>query len=186
MIRTRVGYAGGSTPNPTYHHLGDHAETVQIDYDPARISFIQLLGVFWENHYPSMPSWSRQYMSAVFYHDGKQKDLALKTKEQQAAEQNRQIFTEIIPYSEFYVAEDYHQKYALQHDVSIMQEFKAMYPSFDKIVTSTAAARVNGYLGGYGSRETLREEIESYGLSRSSGTRLLNTVASACRIHCAR
>ncbi len=125
-------------------------------------------------------------MSAVFYHDEKQKELALKTKEQQEAEQNRQIFTEIVPYSEFYVAEVYHQKYALQHDAAIMQEFKAMYPSFDRIVSSTAAARVNGYLAGYGSQETLREEIDSYGLSRSSGTRLLNTVTSSCRIQCAR
>ena len=125
-------------------------------------------------------------MSAVFYHDEKQKELAFKTKEEQAAEQNRQIFTEIIPYSEFYAAEDYHQKYALQHDAAIMQEFKTMYPSFDKIVSSTAAARVNGYLGGFGSIETLREEIDSYGLSRSSGTRLLTSVTSACRIHCAR
>ena len=125
-------------------------------------------------------------MSAIFYHDEKQKELTFKTKEQQAAEQNRQIFTEIIPYSEFYPAEDYHQKYALQHDTAIVQEFKAMYPSFDRIVSSTAAARVNGYLGGFGSIETLREEIESYGLSSSSGARLLNTITSACRIHCAR
>jgi len=125
-------------------------------------------------------------MSAVFYHDEEQKELAFKTKEEQAAEQNRQIFTEIIPYSEFYAAEAYHQKYALRQDAAIMQEFKVMYPSFDKIVSSTAAARVNGYLGGFGSIEALREEVESYGLSRSSGKQLLNTVTSACRIHCAR
>jgi peptide-methionine (S)-S-oxide reductase len=133
-----------------------------------------------------MPSWSRQYMSAVFYHDEEQKDLASKTKEHQAAEQNRQIFTEIIPFSEFYAAEDYHQKYALQHDAAIMKEFEAMYPSFDRIVSSTAAARVNGYLSGCGSKETLREEIDGYGLSRSSCTRLLNTIESGCRIQCAK
>ena len=63
-------------------------------------------------------------MSAIFYHDAKQKELASKTKDQQEAEQKRKIFTEIIPYSEFYAAEDYHQKFALQHDVNIMQEFK--------------------------------------------------------------
>ncbi len=125
-------------------------------------------------------------MSAIFYHDEKQEELALQTKEEQTAAQNMMVYTEIIPFSGFYAAEDYHQKYALQHDLDIMQEFKAMYPSFDKIVSSTAAARVNGYLGGYGSGDILREEISSYGLSGSSGTRLLNAVTSGCRIRCSR
>jgi len=53
VIRTRVGYAGGSTNNPTYYNLGDHSETVQIDYDPTRISYEELLEVFWDSHNPT-------------------------------------------------------------------------------------------------------------------------------------
>lgn len=68
MIRTRVGYAGGSKENPTYYSLGDHSETIQIDYDPTQISYGQLLEVFWNSHNPTYEPWSRQYMSIIFYH----------------------------------------------------------------------------------------------------------------------
>jgi len=53
VVRTRVGYAGGATENPTYHHLGDHTETIQIEYDPARISYQELLDAFWAGHKPT-------------------------------------------------------------------------------------------------------------------------------------
>jgi len=69
VVRTRVGYTGGSTKNPTYHSLGDHTETVQIDYDPTQISFEELLDVFWDSHRPTQRAWSRQYMAAVFFHN---------------------------------------------------------------------------------------------------------------------
>ena len=76
MIRTRVGYTGGTLENPTYHHLGDHTESVQVDYDPARIDYAALLDAFWQGHNPAASSFSRQYMAAVFYHDETQRQLA--------------------------------------------------------------------------------------------------------------
>ena len=72
MIRTRVGYAGGTRENPTYHKLGDHTETLQIDYDPALVSFGDLLTIFWASHRPTSPAHSRQYASRVFCHDDAQ------------------------------------------------------------------------------------------------------------------
>ena len=68
MIRTRVGYAGGTKKNPAYHNLGDHTETIQIDYDPTKISFEKLLETFWDSHNPAQRSWSRQYMSVHVHH----------------------------------------------------------------------------------------------------------------------
>ncbi|RDV11307.1 hypothetical protein DXT99_25070 [Pontibacter diazotrophicus] len=66
VIRTRVGYAGGSTSNPTYWHLADHIETVQLDYNPRNLSYQELLSFFFRHHNPLQEFWKRQYMSAVF------------------------------------------------------------------------------------------------------------------------
>ena len=76
VIRTRVGYAGGRLKAPTYTHIGDHTETVQVDYDPAQITYAELLEVFWQGHNPRSRPYSRQYMAAVFYHNQEQKELA--------------------------------------------------------------------------------------------------------------
>lgn len=152
-----MGYAGGTTRNPTYHRLGDHTESVQVDYDSTRISYEGLLRVFWDSHNPVAQPWSRQYMSIIFYHNEEQRRLAVASREQEEARLGRKIFTEIAPFSGFYMAEDYHQKYYLQGERRLMGEFRAMYPDFRGFIDSTAAARVNGYLGGYGTVEALQE-----------------------------
>ena len=179
-----MGYAGGTTANPTYHALGDHSETVQIDYDPARISYASLLEIFWKDHDPTAASWSKQYRAAIFYHSELQKRAAIDIKEQEAVLLKTIIRTEIVPFSAFYIAEDYHQKYALQHNPELMREFKAMYASFARIVNSTAAARVNGYLAGYGTLKQLQEELESYGLSRAGREQLITIIKASNRFHC--
>ena len=165
MIRTRVGYAGGSKPNPTYHHLGDHSETLQIDYDPTRVTYAELLAVFWQSHDPLAPIWSRQYASRIFYHNEEQYNQALKSQQQEEARLGRKTSTEILPFSKFFLAEDYHQKYYLRQEASLLNEFKAIYPEAKSLVDSTAVARVNGYIGGNGSLESLRKQIDSFGLS---------------------
>lgn len=168
-----MGYAGGGKENPTYHDLGDHSETVQIDFDPRLIAYEELLDIFWQSHNPSSPAWSTQYKHAVFCHNDGQKELALVSKERLEERLNRKILTEIIPYTGFYRAEDYHQKYKLRHAPELMAEFEKMYPDYGDFVDSTAAARVNGYLYGYGSLENLQAEINAFGLSVSAGERLL-------------
>ena len=176
MIRTRVGYAGGTTKSPTYHNLGDHTETIQIDYNPTQISYEELLEVFWDSHNPTARPWSRQYMSIVFYHDEEQRRLATETRDREEARREGAIFTEIVPASQFYLAEDYHQKYRLRQVPEVEQVFRAMYPSNDDFVNSTAAARINGYVGGYGAFEALQAELESLDLSPEARKKLLDIV----------
>jgi peptide-methionine (S)-S-oxide reductase len=176
VVRTRVGYSGGEKKNPTYHDLGDHSESIQIDYDPTQISYEKLLEIFWASHNPTQRSWSRQYKAAVFYHNEDQKRLAIETRDREAAKRKSAIATEILPATPFYRAESYHQKYRLRHDRDLMKEFNAIYPSDTDFVNSTAAARVNGYLDGYGTPETLKEELDGLGLSTAAGKRLEDVV----------
>jgi peptide-methionine (S)-S-oxide reductase len=173
VVRTRVGYTGGTKQNPTYYHLGDHTETVQVDYDPAQTSYERLLAVFWATHNSCAQSGVRQYMSAVFYHNEAQKMVALKTRDREQAKRGVRIATEILPATVFYVAEDYHQKYLLRSETSLMTEFRAMYPDTKDFTNSTAAARVNGYLGGHGSKEMVDKEIDKLGLSPEARQTLL-------------
>jgi peptide-methionine (S)-S-oxide reductase len=179
VVRTRVGYAGGTTESPTYHDLGDHTETIQIDFDPTVISYAELLDVFWSSHNPAMPPFSRQYMSIIFYHNEEQRRLAVETKEREAARLGAEILTEIVPASEFTLAEAYHQKYRLRGRSDLMSEFSAIYPDDEDFVASTAAARVNGYVAGYGSCDNLQEEIGILGLSEAAGDRLLKSVCGS-------
>lgn len=165
MIRTRVGYSGGTLEGPTYTRLGDHTETIQIDYDPERISYKELIDIFWDSHYPTQPSWSKQYMSIVFYHNDEQKQVALETKAREETRTGATIYTEIVPVGEFYPAEAYHQKYRLRGDRDLMKQFNSMYPDDVDFMNSTAAARINGYVAGYGFSATLQEELDSYGLT---------------------
>lgn len=159
MIRTRVGYTGGNKENPTYRALGDHAESIEIDYDPAVISYGELLEIFWRSHDPGSNPWSRQYMSAIFYHNEEQKKQAVESMKREEARTHRKIYTEISPASRFYRAEDYHQKYYLRQRPELMRELKAIYPSNEDFVNSTVAARLNGYLALKGPYPALRTEI---------------------------
>ena len=178
MVRTRVGYAGGKQPNPTYYSLGDHSESIQIDYDPAQITYEELLNVFWESHGPTSRPWSRQYASIIFYHDEEQERLANETRDREAARYGRPIYTEILPFSKFYLAEGYHQKYRLQQVPQLMEILEAVYPDEGAFVNSTAAARVNGYVGGHGTVATLQAELDTLDLSPEAGAQLLEILSA--------
>jgi methionine-S-sulfoxide reductase len=175
VVRTRVGYTGGKAKDPTYHNIGDHTETLQLDYDPTKITYKELLDVFWAAHNPCAQSGSRQYQSAVFYHNDAHKKLALETRDREAAKRKEAIVTEILPLGTFYVAEDYHQKYLLRQRSELLREFQALYPDAKRFLASTAAARVNGYLGGHGTEAALRREIGSLGLSAQGQQLVLET-----------
>jgi len=123
VISTRVGYTGGRFENPTYEdvcsHKTGHAESVEVQYDPAVVSYDGLLNVFWEMHDPTTlnrqgPDVGSQYRSAIFYHTAEQKTAAHASKNKlQATDRyrKRKIVTEIVPASVFYPAEEYHQRY---------------------------------------------------------------------------
>jgi len=176
VIRTRVGYCGGTKKNPTYHNLGDHSETLQIDFDPRKISYQELLRIFWGSHDPTSRGWSRQYRAFVFYHNEEQKRLAKQTRDLEAARLKGKISTEILPSPQFYLAEDYHQKYYLRQEPALAREFLDLCPSPVEFVNSTAAARVNGYVGGHGTTLNLQMEIKGLGLSPEGNKRLSSIV----------
>jgi len=123
-----------------------------------------------------MPSWSRQYMSAVYFHSEEQKKLAVETRNREAAKSKIKIYTGIVPASEFYLAEAYHQKYLLRQRPVLMKEFNAIYPATEDFVNSTAAARINGYLSGYGTFSTLKAELNNLGLPPATSNKLLEIV----------
>jgi peptide-methionine (S)-S-oxide reductase len=173
VVRTRVGYAGGDSQNPTYRNIGDQSETIQIDYDPALISYEELLALFWGAHSPISPSSSSQYASIIHYGTDEEKLLAEQSMQAQEEVLGKKIYTEIIPLGEFTLAEDYHQKYYLQNRNDLMSEFSAIYPDIQDFINSTAAARANGYVGRNGSLEMLEAEIDSLGLSDEGQEELL-------------
>jgi peptide-methionine (S)-S-oxide reductase len=120
------GYSGGWAPNPTYQEVctgaTGHAEALQITYDPAIVSYRDLLEVFWQTHDPTTMNRQgadvgTQYRSAIFYHSDKQKELAeeLKRKLDASGAFDGPIVTEVTPFTAFYPAEDYHQNYYNQH-----------------------------------------------------------------------
>jgi len=119
-------------------------------------------------------------MSVVFYHNEEQRRLAIETRDHEADRLGTSIVTEIVPFTEFYLAEDYHQKYylRLQHDLA--EEYTNIYPSLVDFVSSTAVARVNGYVGGNGMLSDLESEIDGLGLS-AEGRQALWDIVSGSR-----
>jgi peptide-methionine (S)-S-oxide reductase len=177
VVRTRVGYAGGTTAEPTYESIGDHSEAVEVEFDPARISYQDLLAVFWKAHDPASRSISRQYRTAVFWTGDEQRRLAEVSRELAAKGVGRTVATSLEPLQGFTPAEDYHQKYYLRSVKVIADAFHGIYPDEREFAASTAAARVNGYLGGHGGPERLGEEIGGLGLegeARQALERIVN------------
>ena len=122
VISTRVGYTGGNSASPTYKEVctdrTGHAEAVEIEYDPAKLSYDKLLDVFWENHDPTQlnrqgPDWGTQYRSAIFFHTREQEAAAKASKKQleKSRRFSKPIVTQIVPAVTFFEAEDYHQQY---------------------------------------------------------------------------
>lgn len=176
MIATRVGYTGGEKEHPSYYSLENHTEAVQIDFLPAVVSYAALLNVFWESHDPADGWRSRQYMTAVFTHDEEQEAAARASKRILAATMAEAIDTRILPLTRFYPAEDYHQKYMLRQNPAFANVYLAIYPQTEDLIQSTAAARVNGYLAGYGDCEQLKCEVRWLGLTSKLEDRLLKRI----------
>jgi peptide-methionine (S)-S-oxide reductase len=119
---TSVGFMGGTLANPTYRDVctgkTGHAEVVEIIYDPSRISYDDLLKVFYEIHDPTSlnrqgPDIGEQYRSAIFYHDDEQKEKAEASKKavERSGRFRKGVVTEVVPAGQFYLAEEYHQQY---------------------------------------------------------------------------
>jgi len=151
-------------------------ETIQIDYDPEKITYSQLLQVFFSNHNPTWPSPIRQYASAVMVHDEEQERLAKEAIEGAGGIFGKKVSTELLPYTGFTRAEDYHQKYYLRNTNALMDQYKGRFPNENSFTDSTAVARVNGYIGGNGTTEQLEEELPQLGLSDEAAEALRSFV----------
>ena len=111
VVRTRVGYCGGTRPvSPTYKNLGNHSECVQIDFDPQRITYGELLTAFWRWHDPVSQYGEGQYASAIFYQTEEQRQEAEESKKNQEQYYRRPLQTRIAKMNKFTRAEEYHQK----------------------------------------------------------------------------
>jgi len=130
VVATTVGYSGGKTEGPTYKDVCSgrtgHAEVVLVEFDPALISFKDLLDIFWANHDPTTlnrqgPDVGEQYRSAVFFFDEEQEKVARDSKEklQNSGKLKKPVVTEITPAATFYAAEEYHQKYLAKRGVKM-------------------------------------------------------------------
>ena len=126
VVSVTAGYTGGQKKDPTYEEVSSgttgHAESVQIVYDPAKISYAKLLDVFWHNIDPTVKDRQfcdvgEQYRTAIFYHNEEQKKLAEDSKKAVEKELGGAVYTQIVPASEFYKAEDYHQDYYKKNPV---------------------------------------------------------------------
>jgi len=127
VLKTEVGYSGGHAKNPKYEQvctdLTGHAEVVKIKFDPNIIDYNQLLDKFWEIHDPTQlnkqgPDIGSQYRSAIFYFNKSQLNASIKSKAEHQKKLKNKIVTEILPASEFYKAEEYHQKYLMKKGLS--------------------------------------------------------------------
>ncbi|MGB9952832.1 peptide-methionine (S)-S-oxide reductase MsrA [Haloarcula marismortui] len=161
VVRTRVGYAGGTEPEPSYYSLGDHTEVVQVEYDPETVSYEALLNVFWANHAPFSAPLKRQYRGVVLAHDDRQRETAARTREELESQTGKSVETAIETLDRFYLAEGYHQKYELRSTPVVADELEEIYG--DAFVDSTVAARLNGFVAGHGDddeREALFAQLD--------------------------
>ena len=156
VVRTRVGYAGGTTADPTYYSLGDHTEVVQVEYDPEELDYADLLDVCWSSHDPFGEAHKRQYRGVVLAHDDGQREAAEASKAALADRTGKSVATAVETLTEFTLAEEYHQKYELRSTPILGDELVDRYGP--AVVDSTVAARLNGFVAGHGTREH-REQL---------------------------
>lgn len=120
VLKTTVGYAGGDVEKPTYKQVcsGEtgHAEVVLVEFDEKKVSYEKLLKVFWKIHDPTQlnkqgPDHGTQYRSVIFFYDDEQEKIAIKSRQDEQQKYDKPIVTQIMPFTNFYLAEKYHQKY---------------------------------------------------------------------------
>lgn len=156
--------------------MGDHTEALQIDFDPAVVGYDALLARFWQAHDPTKPAFCTQYRAAVWPHDEPQMRLAMATGEEAARRRQGVLRTHVAPLERFYRAEDYHQKYRLRRDKELASLVTGLYVDDRAMVDSTRAARINGYLRGFGGRAALQRLLPALALGARGDALLMGRV----------
>ncbi len=142
-MRTRVGYAGGTTDQPTYQSIGDHSEAIEIDYEPAVVTYAELLEVFLASHNPARAPFKRQYRSAIFYANPDQQRDAKAALEAESLRRGEPLATDLEPHTGFTLAEDYHQKYRLRSNPDLLASLRAKYPDPADFLAAPEVTRAN-------------------------------------------
>lgn len=180
VVRTRTGYAGGTASDPTYRHMGDHTETVEVDFDPVVLAYDDILRVFWNGHRPENINGykGRQYQSMLLYRSPEQKDAIERVLEERRVSGKGEPATEIGPFSVFYAAEERHQKYYLKRYPHAVERLLTLYGSIAEMDRSTLAARLNGLAKGYANRSGVLEDISRWPLPEEERERIAACVGS--------
>ena len=138
MLRTEVGYAGGTTEAPTYRQIGDHAEVLQVEFDASQVQFGDFLPLFWNGHDPTRGGGS-QYRAILLCESKEQFEIAQRSKAEQEAKLGRPVQTEIEFGAPYYPAEDYHQKWKLRQKRGLFAELLSSFVS-ERALTSSQLA----------------------------------------------
>ncbi|KAH7727374.1 peptide methionine sulfoxide reductase [Aphelenchoides avenae] len=160
--KTRVGYAGGTSVNPTYTNIGDHTEITEVSYNPDVVSYSDLLTWFFSHNDPTEHH-KKQYQSAILYVDPEQKELAEAAVAEEQKKRSKKVETYVQKLDKFYQAEDYHQKYWLRCQPRI---HKALNLSDAELVDSVLAAKINAYLAGYNDFDELERLSKEHNLDK--------------------
>ena len=165
MIATRVGFAGGTRQQPVYATPGDHRETVEVDYDPGRISYAQLLDAFWRSHPATVGGGPPRTREAVLFTDESQRRAAVASRRAVARAAGEPVVDEVIPERRFWAAPSMHQKANLQRMApELVRDLARRYGSLDTFLASPAAAWLNAYAGGFGGEQALRAASAELGI----------------------
>lgn len=180
VISTRVGFAGGTTEEPTYRQMGDHTETVEIIFDPERLRYEELLRTFWRSHdaVKDRTYKERQYISLLVYDTEEQRRKAEQVRGEEELLNGRKIQTELQPFRAFYPAEDHHQKYNLKRFKRATETVRNLFLTMEDFQASTIAARLNGFVREYGSLNDIKAEIKTWGLAQEDLRKLEEMLAN--------
>lgn len=160
MLRTRTGYAGGTAQKPTYKNIGDHTECVEVDYDPALITYEELLDEFWTMHSGKNHGYrGRQYLSLILYRTPAEKETAEEKRNDWQERKGTIIETEISEMNHFTRAENYHQKYFLRRFAKALKPVRDYAGNEEEFTDFVLAAKLNALAHGDLALHEIREGI---------------------------
>ncbi len=162
---TQVGFSGGTTPDPSYSVIGDHVETVEVSYDPQKISYLQLLDYFWRHHNAHAKPIFRQYASAIFTLEPDEARMATELRKARRSAQGEPLLTAVIPLQRFYPAEMSHQKHYLQQDSELLGRLPRQG---EQRLNTRLACKLNALLGSGGEQNDLQLALTELGLPDST------------------
>ncbi len=179
VVRTTVGFAGGQSAAPTYATIGDHAEAVQVEYDPDRLRYTALLDRFWSVFDPTLTPAKRRYQPLLVPQNPEQMDHARASRADAVAQDERAGRVEIVDDGDFCAAALRHQKHVLRRYDDVTAALRARLPGERALARSPAATLATGYIGGYRDPARLADDRDRLGLPDSA----LSTLRAAARRH---